>query len=66
MNAHKDSPTGQQWHIRYRLSGRTEFYWSSVFLTESEAVASFDVYERAPEVAEADLYIREATPWRKA
>ena len=63
--AHRDSATGRQWHIRYRHHGESAVYWSAVYLTEADALASLEFHRGDPSVAEADLYIRDTTPWRK-
>ena len=63
-----DSPSGQQWHVRYRMKdhgpdGRA--YWSYIADTERDAYEHLAMYRRDNGVTDIELFVRDVSPWRK-
>lgn len=62
--AHTDSPTGRQYHIRYRLLGHDgSLYWSPVFEDDQAAFQQLAWYRQQDHVTQADLFVRDVSPW---
>lgn len=65
MSTHRDSPTGQQFHVRYTpKNGDKGPCWGHVFPTREEGERDLAWFLRN-EYDDAKLFIRDVTPWRE-
>lgn len=63
-HAHHDSPSGQQFHVRYTPfhdPGRR--YWSHILTTREDAERELAFYRRSG-YDDAQLFVRDVSPWR--
>lgn len=65
MSVHGDSPTGRQFHVRYRALGEGPL-WSHVYDDETSAREVLAAFEADPYRTDVTLWIRDVTPWRQA
>lgn len=65
MSVYRDSPTGEQFHVRYRLRGEGPM-WSYVYDDEESAREVLAAFEADPFRTEVGLWVRDVTPWRQA
>lgn len=68
MSAHTDSPTGRQFHVRYRVRSHQEWegpYWSHVYDDEVTAREVLRSFEADADLTNVELWIRTVTPWRQ-
>ena len=69
MSTHLDSLTGQQWHVRYRVTAhgpKANPFWSSVYDDEAAARETLARYARQDGLADVHLKVRDVSPWRDA
>ena len=68
-NSNVDSPSGRQWHVRYRLTSHGPHarpVRSAIYEDEQEAVGALAEIERFYGVADVKLMVCDVTPWRDA
>lgn len=64
MPVHTDSPSGQQWHVRYTpKNGDKGPYWSGISSTPEQAQESLK-WHLDHGYDDAQLFEREVTPWK--
>lgn len=64
MSVYSDSPTGEQFHVRYRVRDEGP-YWSYVYDDEEEARQVLAAFEADPLRTDVGMWVREVTPWRR-
>jgi hypothetical protein len=64
---HTDSPTGRQYHVRYRIVSHgpdADPFWTHFSDNETDTQRTLATYQREEGVADVQLWAREVTPWR--
>lgn len=67
MAAHKDSPSGQQFHVRYDYvydNGSTHTLWSRVYGSRDEAEKAKRRHEKWGD-GNVRIFVRDLSPWRE-
>jgi hypothetical protein len=65
--AHKDSDSGLQWHVRYRVAGQPGApRWSHIVSDEQDARGLLATCQRDPTLTDVALFIRDVSPWKEA
>ena len=65
MSVYSDSPTGQQFHVRFHVRGEGPL-WSYVYDDEADARQVLAAFEADPHRTDVGLWVRDVTPWRQA
>jgi len=64
--SHEDSPTGQQFHVRYDYTyanGTTHTLWGLIHTSREEAEVAKRRYVK--DGCAAEIFVREVSPWRQ-
>lgn len=64
--SHKDSPSGQQFHVRYFQDEEdgVHTYWSGVYDNVAGAQRIVELCEQNDRVYGPEIFVRDVSPWR--